>query len=77
MTILGPILWNIFISDLVLDVDSIKYVDDMAGYNTVRTSDPRALVTGSILDNATISITDNAIQTAAVQRSGDAIETQF
>ena len=62
-TILGPLLWNIFVNDLSPATNHIKYADDTTLYNAVQSSDIN--ITSSDAQHATISFIDNPLQFAA------------
>ena len=62
-TIMGPILWNIFVHDLVPAIGHIKYADDTTIYNIV---DKQGVnISESTARKATISFTENPLQHAA------------
>lgn len=62
-TIMGPILWNIFISNLTPNIDHIKYADDTTIYNTITSDD--VTISDSTAHKATITFHENHLQTAA------------
>ena len=62
-TILGPLLWYVFVNDLDPNTSYIKYADDTTLYNTVRLGDVE--ISDSTAHRATISITQNPLQEAA------------
>ena len=62
-TILGPLLWNVFVNDLEPNTNHIKYADDTTLYNTVRLGDVE--ISDSTAHRATISFTQNPLQEAA------------
>lgn len=62
-TLLGPILWNIFVNDLQPDSKTIKYADDTTVYTTIKKKDPTT-INRTARDHC-ISLLDNSIQKAA------------
>ena len=66
-TIMGPLLWNVFVDDLKPDINCIKYADDTTVYNIIRKSD--VTVTQSTSRSASISFASNPLQTAATYAS--------
>ena len=62
-TILGPVLWNIFIDDLAPAVNFVKYADDTTLYHSLRTNE--VSISDSTASRCTISLTHNPLQDAA------------
>jgi hypothetical protein len=62
-TLIGPVLWNIFVDTLQPEIDHIKYADDTSIYNTIGTSDADTLTSTSRA--ATLSMKINRLATAA------------
>ena len=67
-TILGPVLWNIYINDLTPDVPHIKYADDSTLYHTIMKAN--ADITDITPRRASIlKLHENQLQNAADQAS--------
>ena len=62
-TIMGPILWNIFVNDLQPQLKHMKYADDTTIYNTIQKTD--VTISESTARKATISFIENPLQCAA------------
>ena len=62
-TILGPLLWNVFVNDLKPNTNHIKYANDTTLYNTVRLGDVE--ISDLTALRAIISFTQKPLQEAA------------
>ena len=62
-TIMGPLLWNIFVHDLLPEIPCIKYADDTTVYNAVESSEVR--IENSTSHKASLIFHDNPLQSAA------------
>ena len=62
-TILGPLLWNIYINDLRPNAHHIKYADDSTIYSSINKSDVN--ITNASSHKATVSMSTDPLQDAA------------
>ena len=61
-TILGPLLWNIFINDLTPATNHVKYADDTTLYHSIFKNS--AMVTASTTNTATLQLLTDPLQEA-------------
>ena len=62
-TIMGPLLWNVFVNDLKPNVSHIKYADNTMLYNIVKAQD--IFITNSTPQSANIEFARNPLQEGA------------
>ena len=62
-TIMGPVLWNVFVHDLCPSIPHIKYADDTTVYSPVNRHS--VAISDSSSHKATINFTENPLQLAA------------
>ena len=62
-TILGPLLWNIYINGLAPKTNYVKYADDSTVYHPIFTDD--AVISNSTSQTATVLLPNNPLQEAA------------
>ena len=60
---MGPLLWNVFVHDLLPKIPCIKYADDTTVYNVVDIS--QVHIENSTSHKASLVFCDNPLQSAA------------